>query len=350
VKPDGVTGRNFPWVSEDVITLGHGSGGRRSRELLEHVLLPALGNPMLDLLEDSGCMTLPGGPRLAMTTDSFVITPLFFPGGDIGMLAVHGTLNDLAVSGATPIALSLALMLEEGLPLEVLRRIVASIAAAASQAGVPVITGDTKIVPRGSVDKVFVTTTGLGLLASEVHLGAQYVEPGDAVLVSGTIADHGVAILSCRDGLALTTTLESDTAPLHELTSSLLSDCRGVHAMRDPTRGGLAATLVEIASSRRLGIEIDEASVPVDERVRAICDMAGLDPWLMANEGKLVVFVAESQSDVALEILRRHPLGQHAARIGGVTTNHPGRVTAKTPLGTLRAVDLPVHEPLPRIC
>ncbi len=350
MRPDGVNGRVFPWIHEDVVTLGHGSGGRRSRELIEHVLLPALGNPMLDLLEDSACMPLPGGPRLALTTDSFVITPLFFPGGDIGMLAVHGTLNDLAVSGAAPIALSLALIVEEGLPLEVLRRIVTSIATASSDAGVPVITGDTKIVPRGSVDKVFVTTTGLGLVAEEVNLGARYVEPGDAVLVSGTIADHGVAILSCRDGLALTSTLESDTAPLHELTANLLSDCRGVHAMRDPTRGGLAATLVEIASSRRLGIVVDEASVPVDERVRAVCDIAGFDPWHMANEGKVVVFVAEANSDVALESLRRHPLGRHAARIGTVTTNHPGLVTAKTPLGTLRAIELPAHEPLPRIC
>ncbi len=337
-------------MNHDVIALGHGSGGKLSRELLEKLLLPVLGNPVLDALEDSASLSIASGTRLAFTTDSFVVTPLFFPGGDIGMLSVHGTINDLAVSGAVPIALSLALIAEEGLPTGELRRVVESIATACARARVSIVTGDTKVVPRGSADKLFVTTSGIGLLRPDRSLGARHVEPGDAVLVSGTIADHGVAILTCRDGLALTTPLESDTAPLHDLSSRLLSDCPGVHAMRDPTRGGLAAALVEIAEGRGVGIEIDELRVPIDDRVRAVCEIYGLDPWLIANEGKLLVFVASEFAERALETLRRHPLGQRAAVIGSVTSAHPGRVAARTPLGTLRAVALPAHELLPRIC
>jgi hydrogenase expression/formation protein HypE len=278
------------------------------------------------------------------------VTPLFFPGGDIGQLAVNGTVNDLAMGGARPLALSLAFILEEGLPLSELRRVIASARDAAARAGVPIVTGDTKVVGRGAGDKVFINTSGVGVVPAGVELSSRHVQAGDAILLSGTVGDHGATILSQREGLALAGDLASDTAPLHELCTALLGACPGAHALRDPTRGGLTATLVEIASRRKLGMEIDEAAVPVRDSVRGACELFGLDPLLLANEGKLVAFVPEAGAGAALAALRAHPLGRRATCIGHVTGDAAGLVVARTPLGGRRILDLPYAEPLPRIC
>ena len=340
----------LPLEQREVILLGHGSGGRLSIELIERLIVPALRNPALERLDDQALLAVDGPSRLAFTTDSFVVTPIFFPGGDIGELAVNGTVNDLAMGGARPLALSLAFILEEGFPIADLERVIGSVRTAAQRAQVPIVTGDTKVVGRGSADGIFVNTSGIGLVPETVDIGSARVEPGDVVIVSGTIGDHGIAVLARRHGLELQSDLVSDTAPLHDLVHTLLATCASVHAMRDPTRGGLAASLVEIASRRRLGVEIDEASVPIRDDVRGACDLLGLDPWLVANEGKLVAFVRDSDAADALRVLRAHPLGRNAARIGTVTTSHPGSVVVRTALGARRVVDLPLHEPLPRIC
>jgi hydrogenase expression/formation protein HypE len=339
-----------PVGEPDRILLGHGSGGRLSAQLVERLLLPAFRNPALEALDDQAVLAVEGGARLAFTTDSYVVSPIFFPGGDIGSLAVHGTVNDLAMGGARPLALSLALILEEGFALDDLRRVIESARAAAAHVGVPIVTGDTKVVGRGSGDKVFLNTSGIGLVPAGVELGSARVRPGDAVLLSGTIGDHGVTILAQRQGLELEGDLASDTAPLHELASAVLRACPETHAMRDPTRGGVAATLVEIASRRNVGIEVDETAVPVRDVVRGACELWGLDPLLVANEGKLVAFVPEHGAEAALAALRAHPLGRHAARIGTVTEGHPGMVILHTPVGGQRILDLPFAEPLPRIC
>lgn len=332
------------------ILLGHGSGGRLGAQLLEQLILPAFDNPILAALDDSALLPLPGGDRLAFTTDSFVVSPLFFPGGDIGELAVNGTVNDLAVAGARPIALSLAFILEEGLPIKDLERILASARAAAERAGVPVVTGDTKVVGHGNGDGVFINTSGVGLVPPGVTLASARVRAGDVVLVSGTVGDHGVAILAQREGLELEGDIKSDTAPIASLCEAVLAAAPNVHAMRDPTRGGLAATLVEIASRQRLGVFVDENAVPVDDVVRGASELLGLDPLLVANEGKLVVFVPEEEAEAALAALRAHPLGARAARIGRVSHEEPGLVILRTPVGGLRILDLPFAEPLPRIC
>lgn len=334
----------------ETVVLGHGSGGRLSAELIERLIVPAFANSALEALDDQAVLPFPSAGRLAFTTDSYVVSPIVFPGGDIGELAVNGTINDLAVGGATPLALSLAFILEEGLPMAELRRVVESAARAAERAGVPIVTGDTKVVGRGSGDGVFVNTSGVGVVPSHLTLGSAHVRPGDAILVSGTIGDHGIAILATRESLALEGDVKSDTAPLHALVASLLEACPEVHAMRDPTRGGLAATLVEIASRRRLGIEIDETAIPIDPVVRGACELFGLDPMLVANEGKLVVFVPEERAKTALDALRAHPLGGRAARIGRVTDRELGLVSVRTPIGGQRTLDLPLSEPLPRIC
>jgi hydrogenase expression/formation protein HypE len=338
-----------PLVDSDEILMGHGSGGRLTAQLVENLIVPAFRNPALERLDDAALVDA-GGERLAFTTDSYVVTPIFFRGGDIGELAVNGTINDLAVSGARPLALSLAFILEEGLPLADLRRVVESARRAAARAGVPVVTGDTKVVGRGCADKLFVNTSGIGLVPRGRTLGAGEVRPGDAILVSGTLGDHGVAILSQRLGLELDGELASDTAPLHELAALACASASGLHAMRDPTRGGLAATLVEIATRQKLGIEIDERAVPVSDAVRGACEILGLDPFLVANEGKMVLFVEENSADELLEALRRHPLGRAAARIGRVTGTHAGVVTVATAIGGERILELPFAEALPRIC
>ena len=339
-----------PLRDRDVVLLGHGSGGRLTAELLERIVLPSLSNPTLDALDDAALLRLASGERVAFTTDSYVVSPIFFPGGDIGELAVNGTINDLAVSGARPIALSLAFILEEGFPLDDFRRVVDSVKNAAARARVPVVTGDTKVVNHGSGDGVFINTSGVGLVPDGVSVGSAFVREGDAILVSGTIGDHGVAILAQRQGLQLRGELVSDTAALHELTRDLLEVCPRIHAMRDPTRGGLAATLVEIASRRRLGVEVYESALPVREEVRGACEILGLDPTMVANEGKLVAFVPDEDASAVLDAMRAHPLGRNAARIGTVTSEHAGMVVVRTPFGSTRVLDLPLTEPLPRIC
>lgn len=338
-----------PIGAADEIRIAHGSGGKLTARLLEQTIVPALGSPRLEALEDQAIVPV-GAEQVAFTTDSFVVTPIFFPGGDIGELAVNGTINDLAVGGAVPLWLSLSLILEEGLPIADLRRVLASVKRAADRAGVAVVTGDTKVVGRGSGDKIFVNTAGVGAPRRGVELGSRRVRSGDAILLSGTVGDHGMTILSLREGLELDGGLASDTAPLHELVASILDACPDVHAMRDPTRGGLAATLVEIASRRCVGIEVDETSVPVKSAVRGACELLGIDPLLVANEGKLVAFVPEESAARALAAMRAHPLGRDAARIGRVTATHPGVVTLRTPIGGERVLDLPFAEALPRIC
>lgn len=338
-----------PISSTDAVLLGHGSGGKLSARLLEETILPALANPALAMLDDQAIVPV-GSQSVAFTTDSYVVTPLFFPGGDIGELAVNGTVNDLAVGGAKPLYLSLAFILEEGLPLEELRRVLESVKRAAARAEVVVVTGDTKVVGRGSGDKLFVNTAGIGLPRPGVSVSSRNVRAGDAILLSGTVGDHGVAILSTREGIEFEGAIASDTAPLHGLVGAVLDAFPGVHAMRDPTRGGLAATLVEIATRQKLGIEVDETAVPVRDGVRGACEILGLDPLLVANEGKLVAFVPEEGAARALEAMRRHPLGRDAARIGRVAGEHAGRVVLRTPIGGRRVLDLPFAEPLPRIC
>jgi hydrogenase expression/formation protein HypE len=338
-----------PNASPDAILLGHGAGGKLTARLIEETIVPALANPILEALEDQATVAV-GGQSVAFTTDSYVVTPLFFPGGDIGELAVNGTVNDLAVGGATPLYLSLAFILEEGLPIDELRRVLESVRRAAARARVMVVTGDTKVVGRGSGDKIFVNTAGIGLPRPDVSLSASHIRAGDAILLSGTVGDHGVAILSTRQGIAFEGEVASDTAPLHDLARAVLDAFPAVHAMRDPTRGGLATTLVEIATRRRLGIEIDETAVPLRDVVRGACELFGLDPLHVANEGKLVAFVPEEGAARVLAAMRSHPLGREAARIGCVAGEPAGRVVVRTPVGGRRLLELPFAEPLPRIC
>jgi len=338
-----------PVTERDVVLLGHGSGGVLTSRLLADVFLPAFSNPILARLDDQACLELEGA-RIAFTTDCYVVTPLFFPGGDIGRLAVNGTINDLAMGGARPRYLSVGFILEEGLPLEVLRRVVASMRDAALEAGVSIVTGDTKVVGRGSADKLFVNTSGIGLVPQGVELSARRVQPGDAVLVSGSIGDHGMAIMAARESLGLEGDLQSDTAPLHGLVEALLAVCPDTHALRDPTRGGVNATLHEIAVAAGVGVEIAEGAAPVREPVRGACEILGLDPLSVANEGKLVAFVPEPLAELALAGLRGHPLGLESVRLGTVTAEHPGRVLVRTILGSRRVLEQPYGELLPRIC
>lgn len=341
-----------PIAETEEILLGHGSGGKLTAELIERILLPAFRNPALESLDDQAILPIPQvpGSRLAFTTDSYVVTPLFFPGGDIGELAVYGTVNDLAMGGARPLYLSLAFILEEGLPLADLRRVVDSVRRAAERCGVSIVTGDTKVVGRGSGDKIFINTAGIGIVPPGVDLSSRHVRAGDAILISGPIGDHGVAILSKREGLEFEGEIRSDTAPLHELTAAMLEAFPRIHAMRDPTRGGVAATLVEIASRQGLGMEVEEKRIPVTDAVRGACEILGLDPLHVANEGKLVAFVPEEGAEAVLDALRRNPEGRDAARVGRVTADHPGFVVLRTPVGGQRILDVPFSEALPRIC
>jgi hydrogenase expression/formation protein HypE len=338
-----------PLSGSDEILLGHGSGGKLTSRLIEQTILPALRNPLLELLDDQAFVPI-GGGRIAFTTDSFVVTPIFFPGGDIGELAVNGTVNDLAMGGAKPLYLSLAFILEEGFAIAELRRVLASVRRAADRAGVTVVTGDTKVVGRGNGDKIFINTAGIGLPRPGVDLSARRVRPGDVILLSGSIGDHGMAILTMREGLELEGGLTSDTAPLNGLVDAMLDAFPDIHAMRDPTRGGLAATLVEIATRQDLGIEADELVIPVKEAVFGACEILGLDPLFVANEGKLVAFVPEEGAAAVLAAMRAHPLGRESVSIGRVTSAHPGVVVLRTPIGGQRALDLPFAEALPRIC
>ncbi len=338
----------LPITQRKTIVLGHGSGGKLSAQLIRELFLPAFDNPLLNRLDDQAVLDA-GSARIALTTDSFVVTPLFFPGGDIGKLAVHGTINDIAMSGASPLALSAAFILEEGFPLEELARVVASMAGAAREAGVPIATGDTKVVPRGAADKMFVTTSGVGLVAPGVSISASNARPGDKILLSGSIGDHGMAVMSKREGLEFEGAIESDTAPLHRLVAEMIQ-AGEIHALRDPTRGGLGATLTEIAASAGIGVEAEAGAIPVHEPVRAACELLGLDPLFVANEGKLAAFVAPESAARVLAVMRANPLGREAAIIGEAVAAHPGTVLMRTEVGGTRVVDLPFGEQLPRIC
>ncbi|MBD0842156.1 hydrogenase expression/formation protein HypE [Streptomyces sp. TRM68416] len=337
-----------PNHEDEVVLLGHGAGGRLTAELLDRVVLPALDagdGP----LEDAAL--LPGRPDLVMSTDSFVVSPLFFPGGDIGSLAVHGTVNDLAMRGAWPLALSVSLIVEEGLPLAELRSVMESLGKTAQEAGVPVVTGDTKVVGRGAADRLFVNTTGVGRRHPLLRPSAALARPGDAVLLSGPIGLHGTTVLSTREGLGFESDIASDSRPLHRLVDALAPLGGAVHVLRDPTRGGLAAALNEIARDSSVAVEIDEAAVPVPEAVASACDLLGLDPLVVANEGCLVAFVAAHAADDALAALRSRPEGREAVRLGEVLPDGPrGRVTLRTLVGARRIVDMPLGEQLPRIC
>ena len=338
----------LPITDRKTIVLGHGSGGKLSAQLIRQMFLPAFDNPLLNRLDDQAVLAV-GGARIAFTTDSYVVTPLFFPGGDIGKLAVHGTINDLAMSGAQPLALSAAFILEEGFEMEELRRVVDSMAEAARAAGVPIATGDTKVVPRGAADRMFITTSGVGLVPEGVNISAANARPGDQILLSGSIADHGMAVMSKRENMEFEGALESDTAALHRLVADMIA-AGEIHALRDPTRGGLGATLVEIASSAGIGVEAESAAIPVHEPVRAACELLGLDPLFVANEGKLVAFVAPESAARVLAAMRANPLGREAALIGRAVEGRPGMVLLKTEIGGSRVLDLPFGEQLPRIC
>lgn len=335
-----------PLTEDERILLGHGSGGRLMAELLAD-LTPRLGAPMLE----DAALVATGAPEVVMSTDGFVVTPRFFPGGDIGSLAVHGTVNDVAMMGAAPIALSLAYIVEEGLPLEELRRVTTSVAEAARACGVRVVTGDTKVVGRGAADGLYVTSTGIGVRLTGAAPSATRGRPGDAVLLSGPIGLHGVTILSTRADLGFDSTLTSDSQPLHRLVAAMIAVAGGdVHALRDPTRGGLASALNELATASHVGVELEEQDVPVPPQVAAACDLLGLDPLHVANEGCLVALVEPASAAEVLAAMRRLPEGKTARRIGTVVADHPGRVTMRTLVGSSRVVDMLVGEQLPRIC
>jgi hydrogenase expression/formation protein HypE len=332
------------------VLLGHGSGGQLSAALMREVLAPALaaaspGGP----LNDAAVVEV-AGQRLAFTTDSFVVSPLEFPGGDIGELAVNGTVNDLAMMAAQPLALSLAYVIEEGLPVEDLRRVTESVARAANRAGVRIVTGDTKVVGRGAADRLFVNTAGIGLVAPGVTVSADRAAEGDAVILSGPIGLHGVAIMSVREGLDFEVEIASDTQPLNALVAAIVVACPDVHVLRDPTRGGLASTLNEIAASSAAGIELREETIPIPGPVHAACEMLGLDPLHVANEGKLVAIVPASSAEAVLTAMRAVPEGVDAVEVGRVVADHPGMVTMRTMVGSQRIVDMLVGEQLPRIC
>jgi hydrogenase expression/formation protein HypE len=338
-----------PHASSDRILLAHGEGGRLTRRLVRELLLPAFDNEYLRLLGDGAVLPAADG-RLVLTTDGSVVSPLFFPGGDIGKLAVHGTVNDLAVCGADPLYLTLAFVLEEGLPVETLRRVVASVAEAARACRVPIVAGDTKVVPRGAADGMFLTTTGLGRLRPGVDWGPHRVRAGDRVLVSGPLGEHGLAVLAAREGFELGDGLVSDTAALHELTAALDACGDGIHFVRDPTRGGVAAVLHELAEAASVSVVLDEASLPITPAARGACELLGLDVLHIANEGKLVALVAAEGADAALACLRRHPLGAAAAIVGEVAAGTRPEVLVRGGLGSLRRLDEPSGAPLPRIC
>ncbi len=337
-------------MSSERILLDHGSGGRASARLIKDIFLEQLGNSTLDRLEDAADLD-PEPGRVALTTDGYVVDPIFFPGGDIGSLAVHGTVNDLAMRGARPRYLTAGFILEEGLLLADLRRIATSMARAAEEAGVAVVAGDTKVVGRGAADKVFITTAGVGFIPEGRQVSVSLARPGDAVILSGPIGEHGLAIMAGRQGLALETPVVSDSAPLNGLVEALVGAVGAdLHCLRDPTRGGLASVLNEIAEASGVGVELDEGAVPVKPAVAAACEILGLDPLYLANEGKLVAVVASGATDKALAAMRAHDRGREAALIGRIGGDHPGRVVMATAIGGRRVVDVLMGEQLPRIC
>jgi hydrogenase expression/formation protein HypE len=340
------------YLRDEKITLSHGSGGKATHNLIEGVFAPAFSNPWLDPMDDAATLSVNGsGQRLAFTTDTYVVSPLFFPGGDIGKLAVNGTVNDLAMAGAEPLYLSAGFILEEGFPIVDLRRIVASMAAAAAEAGVAIVTGDTKVVQRGKADGLFINTAGVGIIRTTWPLGQTQLQPGDRVLLSGPIGDHGIAIMLAREELDIETDVQSDTAPLHSLVAVLLAVAgSGVHCLKDPTRGGVATSLNEMALGSEVSVALDEHAIPVRSGVRGACEILGLDPLTIANEGKLLAIVAPEVAEAALAAMRAHPLGREAMIIGTVQSDPPGMVFLRTDIGGLRVLDMLVGDPLPRIC
>ncbi len=349
--------RSTPWwtpMRDPCITMAHGSGGKAMRELIEQLFVKAFHNPLLAALEDQAIIPLDAlrekGTRLAFTTDSYVVNPLFFPGGSIGELAVYGTINDLAVSGAVPLFLSCGLILEEGLSIETLVQVVARMKEAAAAARVTIVTGDTKVVERGAADKLFINTAGIGVIRSDVPISASRASPGDIVVTNGFIGDHGIAILLARNELALESTVGSDTQPLHDLVRLMLEVCPDIHCMRDATRGGIATVVNEFATASHVGIHLSEVAIPVRDSVRGACELLGLDPLYLANEGKLVGVVPRKQATALIEAMRSHPAGEHSAIIGEVKESPCGAVVMATTFGGSRVVDTLVGDQLPRIC
>lgn len=338
-----------PLLHRDRIVMGHGSGGKMTHDLIERLFLPAFDNPALRRGDDSGVVEA-GNTRLAFTTDSHVVTPLFFPGGDIGRLAICGTVNDLVMLGARPLALSAGFIIEEGLPAEILQRVAASMQAAAAEAGVQVVTGDTKVVQKGKADGLYINTSGLGLLTEGVEISGANARPGDALILSGPLGLHGIAVMQARGELGFQSDITSDVAPLNGLVSALLGAVAEVHTLRDPTRGGLAATLNEIARQSQVNILLEENAIPVPPVVAAACEMLGLDPLVIANEGKLIACLPQAHAAAALAALRSLPYGREACQIGTVQAAPKGRVLMRTTLGTTRVIDMPGGEILPRIC
>jgi len=339
--------KNYP-----TIVMGHGSGGKMMNDLIAHLFAPLFDNDLLGQMGDSTALDMASlnAGRLAFSTDSFVVSPIIFPGGDIGDLAVNGTVNDIAMSGAKPLYLSVGFILEEGLAMETLGQIAASTARAAKEAEVLVVTGDTKVVNKGHGDGIFINTSGIGVIPENVNIAPNLARPGDMIIVSGTMGDHGMAIMSKREGLEFGSQIVSDTAPLHGMIVEMLEVTKEIHCLRDATRGGLSAVLNELAGVSKVGIEFEETKVPVNPAVNAACEMLGLDPFYIANEGKLVAIVAPEDADAVLEIMHTHQYGKEAAIIGTVTESHPKLVVAKTAIGGSRVVDLPAGELLPRIC
>ena len=335
--------------SYDHILLDHGSGGKLSHALTRDLVLPHLSNDLLDQLDDGAVFHHKGG-RLAFSTDSYTVDPLFFPGGDIGELAVNGTVNDLAMCGARPLFLSLALIIEEGFAMADLKRILASVQTAAGTAGVQVVTGDTKVVPKGAADRIFINTAGIGMVDAGVSVGGHLARPGDRIILSGTIADHGITVMTQREGLAAADALASDTAPLNHMVADMLAGSRNIHVLRDPTRGGLGTTLNEIAAQSRVSLRIGEDRIRIKPEVAGVCELLGFDPLYLANEGKLIAVVAAEDAPAVLAAMRRDPAGREAAIIGEVVAQPPGRVVLETVIGGERIVDMLTGEQLPRIC
>lgn len=331
------------------VLLAHGGGGKLSQQIIQKMIVPQFKNDLLDQLHDGAVFTL-DGVQLAFTTDSYVVSPVFFPGGDIGELAVNGTVNDLAMCGARPLFLSAAFIIEEGFPMDDLWRVILSMQSAATKAGVKLVTGDTKVVDRGKGDKIFVNTSGVGVVDSGIQIGSRNARVGDAVIISGPIAVHGIAIMSVREGLEFESQIESDTAALNHLVLAMVTASRNIHVLRDPTRGGVASSLNEIAESSRVGIKIDEEKIPITEPVRGACEILGLDPLYVANEGKLIAIISPEDVESVLSVMRQNPLGKDSAVIGEVVGDHPGTVVMRTSIGGSRVVDMLSGEQLPRIC
>jgi hydrogenase expression/formation protein HypE len=350
VPPSPLTGScPIPISDYREIVLAHGSGGKLSQQLIQKIVVPQFRNELLEPLHDGAIFSV-NGARLAFSTDSFVVSPIFFPGGDIGKLAVHGTVNDLSMCGARPLYLSAGFILEEGTSMEDFWRIVSSMREAAAEAGVALVTGDTKVVDRGKADKIFINTSGIGVVPDGVDIAPGRARVGDKVILSGEIAVHGMAIMSVREGLEFETQIASDTASLNRLVESILAAAPDVHVLRDPTRGGVTSALTEIAQTAKVGIRLDEAQIPISEEVKGACEILGLDPLYVANEGKLLAIVPAESADAALTAMRTHPLGSKAALIGEVVADHPAFVTMKTRVGGTRVVDMLSGEQLPRIC